>query len=90
MGHRFWYTKLYGLTEIGAFDELDTWGKSKRSPIGYEPFVEHLLKKGYPRQASGYVGKCDSKKRVDLYVRCGEWKAAGLVCKERNDKAALE
>jgi len=48
------------------------------------------LKKGYPRQASGYVGKCDSKKRVDLYVRCGEWKAAALVCKERNDKPALD
>ena len=87
---RFWYIKLYALTESRDFEALDTFAKSKRSPIGYEPFVRHLLEKGYSKEAIPYVTKCDSSKRADLYVECGEWRLAGRECKERNDKAKLE
>jgi vacuolar protein sorting-associated protein 16 len=87
---RFWYIKLYALTEIKDFESLDAFAKSKRSPIGYEPFVTHLVDKGYSKQAATYVPKCDAKQRVDLYIRCGEWRQAGLECKERGDKARLE
>ena len=87
---RFWYIKLYALTESRDFEALDAFAKSKRSPIGYEPFVRHLVEKGHPREAIPYVAKCDSPKRADLYVECGEWRMAGRECKERNDKAKLE
>ncbi|KAF9051351.1 vacuolar protein sorting 16 isoform 1 [Panaeolus papilionaceus] len=87
---RFWYLKLYALTESRDFESLDTFSKSKRSPIGYEPFVRHLVEKGFPKEAVAYVAKCDSPKRADLYVECGEWRLAGKECKERNDKAKLE
>jgi len=87
---RFWYIKLYALTESRDFEALDAFAKSKRSPIGYEPFVHHLVEKGYSKEAIPYVSRCDSPKRVDLYVECGEWRMAGRECKERNDKAKLE
>jgi len=87
---RFWYIKLYALTESRDFEALDVFARSKRSPIGYEPFVRHLVEKGHPREAIPYVAKCDSPKRADLYVECGEWRMAGRECKERNDKAKLE
>ena len=87
---RFWYIKLYALTESCDFEGLDAFARSKRSPIGYEPFVRHLVEKGHPREAIPYVAKCDSPKRADLYVECGEWRMAGRECKERNDKAKLE
>ena len=87
---RFWYTKLHALTEVKDFDGLDAFAKSKRSPIGYEPFVDHLVSKGFAKQASTFVPKCDVKARADLYVRCGEWRLAGLECKERGDKAKLQ
>jgi len=86
---RFWYIKLYALAEIRDFEGLDTFARSKRSPIGYEPFVNHLVDKGYAKQAASYVNKCDVKNRVDLYVKCGEWKMAGTECKDRGDKARL-
>jgi len=87
---RFWYTKLYALTEGREFEALDAFSKSKRSPIGYEPFVRHLVEKGYPKEAIPYVAKCDSPKRADLYIECGEWRMAAKECKDRNDKAKLE
>lgn len=88
--NRFWYIKLYALTESRDFEGLEGFAKSKRSPIGYEAFVHHLVEKGYPKEAVPYVSKCDSPKRADLFAKCGEWRLAGNECKERNDKAKLE
>ena len=76
--------------DVKDFDGLDVFAKSKRSPIGYEPFVEYLVDQGYSKQAASFVPKCDSKLRVDLYVKCNEWKMAALECKERGDKAKLQ
>jgi len=36
LNNRFWYRKLYGLTEANDFEALNAFAKSKRSPIGYE------------------------------------------------------
>src|SRR5690606_36390743 len=74
---RFWYVKMKALTEAKDFEGLDAFAKSKRSPIGYEPFVRHLLEQGHAKEAAGYVAKCDSPKRADLYAECGEWRLAG-------------
>ncbi|KAH7906991.1 vacuolar assembling sorting protein VPS16 [Hygrophoropsis aurantiaca] len=87
---RFWYLKLHALTSMRDFEALDTFARSKRSPIGYEAFVRHLLEKGHSKEASAYVLRCDAPKRVDLYVDCGDWRNAGRECKERGDKARLE
>ncbi|KAJ3721964.1 Vps16, C-terminal region-domain-containing protein [Lentinula raphanica] len=87
---RFWYTKLYALTEVRDFEGLDTFSKSKRSPIGYEPFVRHLIEKGHNKEAVTYVARCDPPKRADLYADCDEWRMVGKECKERGDKAKLE
>ena len=32
----------------------------------------------------------DVPMRVDLYVKCGEWRMADKECKERGDKAKIE
>lgn len=87
---RFWYLKLYSLTEVRDFEALDAFSRSKRSPIGYEPFVRHLVEKGHAKEAIAYVARCDSPKRADLYVECGEWRLAGKECKDRGDKVKLE
>jgi len=87
---RFWYVKLHALTTMRDFEGLDAFARSKRSPIGYEAFVRHLLEKGHSKEATSYVIRCDSPRRVDLYVECGDWRLAGRECKERGDKAKLE
>ena len=52
--------------------------------------MRHLVEKGHAKEAVSYVQRCDSNKRVDLYVECGEWVMAGKECKERGDRARLE
>ena len=68
---RFWFVKMKALVEVRDWEGLDTFARSKKSPIGYEPWVEHLLATGHLRQAVGYVAKCEPRERVELYVRCG-------------------
>ncbi|KAI0370539.1 vacuolar protein sorting-associated protein 16 [Pilatotrama ljubarskyi] len=87
---RFWYVKLHALTEVRDFEGLEVFARSKRSPIGYEAFVKHLVDKGHQKEAASYVPRCDAPKRADLYVLCGDWRAAAKECKDRGDKAKLE
>jgi hypothetical protein len=88
--HRFWYVKLQALTAIRDFDGLEAFARSKRSPIGYQAFVHHLVEKGHSKEAVKYVARCDANTRVDLYVECGEWRMAGKECHDRGDKARME
>ncbi len=78
------------LVEMRDFEGLDVFSKSKRSPIGYEPFVRCLVENGHSKEAVPYVARCDSPKRADLYAECNEWRLAGKECKERGDRAKLE
>ncbi|KAJ7064984.1 vacuolar assembling/sorting protein VPS16 [Mycena amicta] len=87
---RFWYVKMQALVAAGDFEGLDVLAKVKRSPIGYEPFVRCLVEAGHPKEAIPFVSRCDSPRRADLYVECGDWLLAGKECKERGDKAKLE
>lgn len=87
---RFWYLKLHALTAMRDFDALDAFARSRRSPIGYEAFVRHLVETGHLKQAALYVMRCDGPKRVGLYVLCEDWRAAGRECKERGDKKGME
>jgi vacuolar protein sorting-associated protein 16 len=77
------------LTDVKAWDQLEAFSKSKKSPIGYEAFVRHLVSKGHGKQAATYVARCDASKRGDLYAACGDYRAAGREFKERGDKAGL-
>ncbi|ODN84868.1 hypothetical protein L202_00723 [Cryptococcus amylolentus CBS 6039] len=87
---RFWWVKLKALAEVKDWDALEVFAKAKKSPIGYEPFVRHLLKVGEPQKAVSYVARCDAKARVDLYVECGEWGRAAELAREKGDKGRLE
>lgn len=87
---RWWWIKLKVLAETKDWDGLDVFAKSRRSPIGYEPFVQHLVHIGERSRATAFVPRCDAKMRVDLYIRCGDWGKAAQECKDRNDKARLQ
>ena len=86
----YWNLKLQALVEMKDFEALEIFARSKKSPIGYEPFVKMLLENGHEREAVSFVPRCDANRRIDLYIECGDWRAAGKECKERGNKARLE
>ncbi|KAI5475070.1 hypothetical protein MNV49_001946 [Pseudohyphozyma bogoriensis] len=86
---RFWYVKMKAFIEVRDWEGLEAFAKSKKSPIGYEPFVEALVVAGSQRQALSYIPKCEQKNRVELYVKCGEWVLGGQECLRRADRSKL-
>jgi len=86
---RFWYVKMKALVEVRDWDGLEAFAKSKKSPIGYEPWVEHLVAQGCQRQAISYIPRCEPRNRVELFVKCGEWVMAGQECVKRSDRGRL-
>ncbi len=54
---RFWYIKIRALAEAGFWEVLKAFGFDKKSPIGYQPFVEICLKYENMEQARLYLPK---------------------------------
>ncbi|CAG8571415.1 7902_t:CDS:10, partial [Paraglomus occultum] len=74
---RFWWIKIKAFAEMREWDELDKLSKSKKSPIGYEPFVEACIKAMQNSEAAKYIQKCDPAVRPGLFIKIGDFKAAG-------------
>lgn len=68
---RYWWIRIQVLSETFQWDELEKFSKSKKSPIGYEPFVEVCLKQHKVEEAKKYLSKCQNTKRPKWYLRAG-------------------
>lgn len=68
---RFWWLRITVLAESFQWEELDKLSKSKKSPIGYEPFVEICLRKQNVEEAKKYLPKCRDDKRIKWLIRAG-------------------
>ncbi|GAA6015045.1 hypothetical protein JCM11491_001639 [Sporobolomyces phaffii] len=87
---RFWYVKMKSLVSLRDWDALDAFSRSRKTcPIGYEPWVDELIRAGAQRQAVKYVDKCEGRNRVELYVKAGEWVLAGEEAVRRNERGKL-
>jgi len=98
---RFWWIKVKALTEVNNFSELERFSKSKKSPIGYEPFVEECIAKSNGFEAKKYIPKCLPENKVQYFCKVGAWEEAvdtavsmrsdemldlvGQMCKGRRD-----
>ncbi|CCJ28605.1 unnamed protein product [Pneumocystis jirovecii] len=78
---RFWWLKLRALVAIRDWTQLEDWAnKSKKSPIGYEPFVSECLAAGNKKMAANFIPKCSEITptfRAELWAKAGDWISAG-------------
>ncbi|XP_065179168.1 vacuolar protein sorting-associated protein 16 homolog [Sycon ciliatum] len=85
---RFWWLKIRALAETSQWLELENFSKSKKSPIGYEPFVDVCLDNGSRNEAMKYVKKMTTEHRPRAYMRCKAWDlAAEDAFASRNEEA---
>lgn len=68
---RFWWLRIQVLSETYQWEELEKFSKAKKSPIGYEPFVEVCLKQNNVEEAKKYLSKCRNDKKIKWYIRAG-------------------
>lgn len=87
---RFWWLKITVLAETGDWLELDKFSKSKKSPVGYEPFVDVCLKNGNKYEAQKYASKVRDDNKVKYYIKVGLLDEAAKVAFEQKNKMALD
>ncbi|XP_054162261.1 vacuolar protein sorting-associated protein 16 homolog [Oppia nitens] len=87
---RYWWLKVTVLAEMGEWLELEKFSKIKKSPIGYEPFVDICLDHHNRYEAQKYLLKINEENRVKYYVRCGLLEDAAKFAFEAKDIEALD
>lgn len=68
---RYWWIRIQELARTSRWDDLEKFSKSKKSPIGYEPFVEVCLKYDDKEEAKKYLPKCRDERKIKLLTRAG-------------------
>lgn len=67
----FWYLRIEILGNNYQWEELEKFSKSKKSPVGFEPFVEVCLKGRNLNEAKKYIHKCRDDKKIVWFNRAG-------------------
>lgn len=67
----FWYLRVEILGSTYQWEELEKFSKSKKSPIGYDQFVQVCLKARNVNEAKKYIAKCREDKKILWFNRAG-------------------
>ncbi|XP_066993327.2 vacuolar protein sorting-associated protein 16 homolog isoform X2 [Anabrus simplex] len=86
---RYWWLRILNLSEMREWTELDKFAKSKKSPIGYEPFVDVCLQHKNVDEAKRYLPKVKDDLKVKYYVKAGLYEEASKIAFEQKDVQAL-
>ncbi|PSN30635.1 Vacuolar protein sorting-associated protein 16 [Blattella germanica] len=86
---RYWWLRILSLSELDEWIELEKFSKSKKSPIGMEPFVDVCLKYTKKYEAQKYLPKVKEELKVKYYVKAGLYEDAARIAYEQKDLQAL-
>ncbi|XP_069841442.1 vacuolar protein sorting-associated protein 16 homolog isoform X3 [Dendropsophus ebraccatus] len=83
---RYWWLKISALAEKEDWEELENFAKSKKSPVGYLPFVEICMKKRNKFEAKKYVIRVNPEQRVKALLLIGDLdQAAEAAIEHKNE-----
>lgn len=86
---RYWWLRVQCLAAQGMWNELEKFSKSKKSPIGYEPFVDECLNYNEEREAKKYLAKVKEESKVKYLVKLKMLNEAVEAAVEQKDACAL-
>lgn len=70
-----WWLRLRALVSKRDWNELEEWSKTRKSPIGWEPFFTLILGAGNPKLASVFIPKVapalQPGETIAMYEKCG-------------------
>ncbi|XP_051039346.1 vacuolar protein sorting-associated protein 16 homolog isoform X3 [Phodopus roborovskii] len=83
---RLWWLKLAALANLEDWEELEKFSKSKKSPIGYLPFVEICMKQHNKYEAKKYASRVGPEQKVKALLLVGDVaQAADVAIEHRNE-----
>ncbi|KFO20539.1 Vacuolar protein sorting-associated protein 16 like protein [Fukomys damarensis] len=86
---RLWWLKLTALADLEDWEELEKFSKSKKSPIGYLPFVEICMKQHNKYEAKKYASRVGPEQKVKALLLVGDIAQAADVAIEHRNEAEL-
>ncbi|XP_030921124.1 vacuolar protein sorting-associated protein 16 homolog [Geospiza fortis] len=86
---RYWWLKINALATRGDWEEMEKFSKSKKSPIGYLPFVEVAVKHHNRYEAKKYAPRVPPEQRVKAFVLVGDLEQAAEAAVERKNEAEM-
>ncbi|XP_076673507.1 vacuolar protein sorting 16 [Andrena cerasifolii] len=86
---RYWWLRIQCLAEQSMWSDLEKFSKSKKSPIGYEPFIDQCLQYKEEGEAKKYLPKVKDELKVKYLVILKMLNEAVEVAVEQKDSAAL-
>lgn len=85
---KYYHIKCKTLAKEGKFDELYNFAQERKSPIGYLPFYNYLMKEKHKREAIVYISMLSGvpySKRLQMHLKCGSfYDAIQLATKEKD------
>ncbi|GLH07116.1 Vacuolar protein sorting-associated protein 16 homolog [Gryllus bimaculatus] len=85
---RYWWLRILCMAHLGDWEELVRFSKTKKSPIGYEPFVDVCVKHKSP-YAEQFLPRVQDELKVKYYAKAGLLEKACQVAVEQRDVQAL-
>ncbi|XP_037955262.1 vacuolar protein sorting-associated protein 16 homolog [Teleopsis dalmanni] len=86
---RWWWLRIQTLSEKFKWEDLEKFAKSKKSPIGYEPFVKVCLAQNNLHEARKYILRCRDDRKVHCYIRAELYEEASEAAFEQRDLNSL-
>uniref|UniRef100_A0A8C3C4X7 Vacuolar protein sorting-associated protein 16 homolog n=1 Tax=Cairina moschata TaxID=8855 RepID=A0A8C3C4X7_CAIMO len=86
---RYWWLKINALATRGDWEEMEKFSKSKKSPIGYLPFVEIAVKHHNRYEAKKYAPRVTPEQRVKAFILVGDLEQAADAAIEHKSDAEL-
>ncbi|XP_078515863.1 vacuolar protein sorting-associated protein 16 homolog [Lissotriton helveticus] len=82
----FWWLKISALADREDWEEMEKFAKSKKSPIGYLPFVEVCVKHHNRFEGKKYISRVNPEQRVKAFLLVGDLdQAAESAIEHKNE-----
>ncbi|XP_053678723.1 vacuolar protein sorting-associated protein 16 homolog [Anopheles nili] len=86
---RYWWLRVQTYGDNYQWEDLEKLAKSKKSVIGYEPFVEVCLAKMNVAEAKKYLPRCSEEHKLKWYLRAGCYADAATIAFMQKDIDSL-
>ncbi|KAK9730593.1 Vps16, N-terminal region [Popillia japonica] len=94
---RYWWLRIQSMADNNSWEDLDQFSKSKKSPIGYAPFVDVCLQKLHisrdtdiiKRLIQSFLPKVSEEIKVKYYVKANCLEDAAKIAYEQRDIQSL-
>lgn len=79
---KWWWLQIQVMAEQSQWEALEKFSKGKKSPIGYEPFVEVCVKHRKEKEAIKYIQRCRDDQKIKWCTRAGLYEDAARMAFE--------